>query len=183
MENKPIITATQQWIESVIIAHNFCPFAWKVFQENTIHYEVIADTDTITLLTRLMELIDYLKSHEETETAFLILGNNFDSFHQYLDLVDLSNALLKEQGEQGHFQLAHFHPDYRFEGLAEADAANYTNRSPYPMLHILREESLEQALEKTGSPEAIPLRNIEHARRLGAETFKKQLKAILKKHN
>ncbi len=183
MKCDQIIDVSKQWIESVIIAHNFCPFARKVFQENSIYYEVIADTDTITLLTRLMELTDYLKSHEDLETVFLILGNNFDCFHQFLDLVGLSNDLLREQGEEGQFQLAHFHPDYRFDGLAETDAANYTNRSPYPMLHILREESLEQALEKTRSPEEIPLRNIEHARSLGTETFKRQLKEILKSHN
>ncbi len=183
MKNNAIITATQQWIEAVIIAHNFCPFAWQVFQQKSIHYEVVSESDIATVMSELMVLIDFLKSHEEIETAFLILDNNFESFHQFIDLIDLSNDLLIDQGEEGHFQLAHFHPLYCFEGLDNADAANFTNRSPFPMLHILREQSIEQALMKTATPEEIPLRNINHARNLGAEKFIKQLADIMKNHN
>lgn len=183
MENNPIITTTQQWIESVIIAHNFCPFARPAFQAKRIHYQVLEDTDMAMSLHELMLLLDLLKSQEQIETAFLILGNNFDCFYQFLDLVELSNELLIEQGEEGRFQLAHFHPFYCFEGLHITDAANYTNRSPYPMLHILREQSIERALQKTASPEAIPLRNIEHARSLGAESYQRQLAKILKNQN
>jgi len=83
--------------------------------------------------------------------------------------------LLKEQGYEGIYQLASFHPEYRFEGVELNDPANYTNRSPYPMIHILREASVEQALEKYPNPEKIPERNIQLIQGLGFGVMKELL--------
>jgi len=91
--------------------------------------------------------------------------------------------LISDEGFEGVIQLASFHPDYCFEGAPDDDAANYTNRSPYPMLHLIREQSLEEALEQFDQAELIPERNIAFARALGTPSLAAQLKACLSLHN
>ena len=97
----------------------------------------------------------------------MIYDNAFISFDDYLDFLELAEALLLEQDYEGIYQLASFHPDYCFEGAKQDDPANYTNRSPYPMLHLLRESSIELALASYPHPENIPQKNIKSLRELG----------------
>ncbi|MEP1552769.1 DUF1415 domain-containing protein, partial [Paraglaciecola sp.] len=99
----------------------------------------------------------------------------FSDFDKYLDLVDGANEFIERGGYGGLYQIATFHPDYCFDGEKSNDAANYTNRSPYPILHLLREASLEQVLKNYPNPENIPDNNITKARELGVNYFKKQL--------
>jgi uncharacterized protein len=109
-----------------------------------------------------------MNANPGTETSFLILPEGFSDFLAYLDLVGLAEELLENEGFEGIYQVASFHPEYMFEGSPEDDPANYTNRSPYPMLHLLREESIEKALEHyQGDPEEIPGRNVDFAREKG----------------
>jgi len=107
----------------------------------------------------------------------LIYAGAFADFDDYLDFLGLAEALLSDQGYEGIYQLASFHPDYSFEEAALDDAANYTNRSPYPMLHLLRESSLEQAIAHYPDPENIPERNIALTRELGLTKMKTLLAA------
>lgn len=173
-----IITQTSQWIEQVVIGLNFCPFAKRVFDKNLIAYQVANNQNIEDDLFSLIILCALLDQNSELETGFVIYPNHYADFDAYLDFLELANQLLVEQEYEGIYQLASFHPQYCFDETEQNAAENYTNRSPYPMLHLLREQSLEKALEQYNNPDEIPLRNIEVARQKGAEFFSDALKKI-----
>lgn len=164
-----IISETSNWIKSVVIGCNFCPFAAKAMQMKSIRYVVLPDGSKQQALTTLMTECVYLDENEATETTIIILPNNFSDFTDYLDLIDKAEQLIAKEDYEGIYQLASFHPLYCFEGAPKDDAANYTNRSPYPMLQILREESITKALENFPDPDSIPEKNIEYARKKGLQ--------------
>jgi uncharacterized protein len=167
-----IISQTKTWITNVVIGCNFCPFAAREVKRNSILYEVIDTKDKMEILQSLSSIFTKMDNDEDIETAFLILLEGFSSFATYLDLVETAeNFLLKEKYE-GIYQLASFHPQYLFAGSDENDAANYTNRSPYPMLHILREKSLSKAIDNYPNVDDIPQHNIDFAREKGLEKMR-----------
>ena len=172
----PVILGTQKWIQEFVVGHNICPFARKEFERGSVDYSVFTGNDTEKALHSLLALCEKLDNDEAIETTFLILADGFADFYQYLDLLALANSLIVQQDYEGIYQLASFHPEYCFEGEDARDASNYSNRSPYPMLHIIREERLEKALEYYSSPEEIPERNIAHCRELGVNALEKILK-------
>ena len=167
MTEETIINQTINWIQSVVIGCNFCPFAAKALLKKTVRYVVLPSANTKVVLEKLMQEIYHLDKDEEIETTFIILPENFGDFNAYLDVVQVAEELMEEEDYDGIYQLASFHPQYCFAGEANNDAANYTNRSPYPMLHILREESITNALENFPDPESIPEKNIAFARGKG----------------
>jgi hypothetical protein len=142
MENSLIILQTKKWIKDVVIGLNFCPFANKVYINDTIRYQVSYSKDMSEVMMQLFEECVFLDLNEETSTTLLILSEGFQDFEEYLFLVDLCEKLLRKQKNEGVYQIATFHPEYVFEGEDPLDPANYTNRSLYPMLHLLREEQL-----------------------------------------
>ncbi|MBX2934428.1 MAG: DUF1415 domain-containing protein [Ferruginibacter sp.] len=162
-----VIEQTQNWIRDVVIACNFCPFAANVVKKKTIFYRVENSISMQTCLMALDEEVKRLDNDESIETTLLILTNATKNFDDYLDLFSTAEEFLKQEGYEGIYQLASFHPLYCFAGASEDDAANYTNRSPYPMLHLLRESSIDAALLNYKNPEAIPQRNIDFARQKG----------------
>ncbi len=170
-----IIEQTQRWVQQLIVKYNICPFARREVERKSIRYVVAEQPDIASVLQQLLDEAKYLDETPETETTLFILPQGFEGFHGFLDLVDMADALLIEEGYEGVYQLAHFHPDYCFDGEPQDDPANYTNRSPFPTLHLLREASLEKAIEQYDDPESIPERNIEFCRRKGAEFFVKIL--------
>lgn len=163
---------TKDWLENIVIKHNFCPFAKKELLKDSIRFHLIESNSMETILEELVDEFTFLDKHPNVETTLLVLNESFDDFDDYLDLVEISNALLEDQGHLGVYQIASFHPDYCFEDTDVDDPANYTNRSPYPTLHILREASLENAIESHPDPEGIPERNIAYARTLGLDALK-----------
>lgn len=167
MSDSKIIEQTQKWIKSVVIDLNFCPFAAKALLKKSIHYSVLNNADVKASLELLIKECHYLDSNEEIETTFIIFPTEFSDFNDYLDLAILAEELLEQEGYEGIYQLATFHPDYCFDGSDKDDAANYTNRSVYPMLHLLREESITKALTLYKNPELIPEHNIVLARQKG----------------
>ena len=175
-----IISQTQCWINTVIVGLNFCPFAKREIDTGRVHYQICRDTEIEQALHCLVEECQRLHEDPGVGTTLLIFAEGFQIFESYLDLLELANELLVAQGYEGIYQLASFHPDYCFEGESISDAANYTNRSPYPMLHLIREASLERALEAYPNPESIPKRNIKMARDKGAEQMKEILTKCLK---
>ena len=177
-EIHPAILKTKKWLEQIIIGLNFCPFAKKEFVNNTIHYHICSDVRLEKTLTAFAQQCEYLIAHPEIETSLFICSLGFRDFEQYLDLVDYANQLLEDLGHEGTFQIASFHPDYVFEGENKADASNFTNRSPLPILHILREESMSKVLRVYDQPELIPDNNIALAREKGSHYFKQILKNI-----
>ncbi|NQZ21753.1 MAG: DUF1415 domain-containing protein [Colwellia sp.] len=174
----PDILKTQQWLNEIIIGLNFCPFAKKEFVNNTIHYQLCSAKKIVSALDELSKQFEKLLLQPNIETTLLVFNQGFKSFESYLDLLDYANELLVELGYEGTFQLASFHPDYYFEGEAFDAAANYTNRSPLPTLHVIREASMEKVLSVYKNPEKIPENNIELAEVKGADFFKQILKRI-----
>jgi len=170
-----LIEHSRNWLQDVVIAHNFCPFAKREFIKNRIHFEVIPHSDIEQCLEALIVACEQLDDNPSIETSLLILPQGFNDFEHYLDLVDYADRLLEAQNYEGIYQVASFHPDYCFDEATPDDPANYTNRSPYPMLHLLREASIERALENIDDPDTIPEANIETARKLGTEALKAQL--------
>ena len=162
-----IIAQTKKWITQVVIGCNFCPFASREVKQNTVHYQVEPASELSECLESFLQECIRLDNEEAIETTLVIFPNAFQSFDDYLDLVGQAEKLILKKGYEGIYQVASFHPLYRFADSPEDDAANYTNRSIYPMLHLLREKSIEQALQRYPDPEQIPVRNIQFAREKG----------------
>lgn len=162
-----IIAHTKNWIIDVVIGCNFCPFASREVKNNSIHYQVEIATDLNACLQSFMKECERLDNNGNIETTLLIFPLAFQNFEDYLNLLEVAQKLLKKEGYEGIYQVASFHPLYIFEGSNENDAANFTNRSVYPMLHLLREEKVEEALQHYQNPEQIPERNIKFARDKG----------------
>lgn len=162
-----IISQTKKWMTDVVVGCNFCPFAAREIKQNKVHYQVEFATVLSICLESFLQECFRLDNEERIETTLLIFPNAFQSFAIYLELVEHAENLLKQNGYEGIYQVASFHPLYRFADSPDDDAANYTNRSVYPMLHLLREESIEQALKQYPDPGHIPERNILFARKKG----------------
>jgi len=174
--NDEIEAAVKSWIDKVIIGLNFCPFAKKEMQRNTVRYAINAATQINEALGHFLEELAILDQQQEIQTTLLVFSNGFSNFEEYLDMLELANTLMGQGGYGGIYQVASFHPDYCFDGEAQDDPANYTNRSPYPILHILRESSIEDVLKRYPEPEKIPENNIAKARELGSSFLKTLLK-------
>ncbi|WP_163648545.1 DUF1415 domain-containing protein [Modicisalibacter sp. 'Wilcox'] len=161
------IAATRAWVTRFVIAHNLCPFAAPEVRRERVRYITVASRNTEAVLQALIEECRRLDADETVETTLLILTGAVAAFDDYLDLLDLAERLLDLEGYTGRYQLASFHPDYCFADAEPDDPANATNRSPWPMLHLLREASLSRVLEDYPDPESIPERNMARLRGLG----------------
>lgn len=166
MNPELIIAQTKKWIKAVVIGCNFCPFALREVKRESIRFNVIEGSSVI-VLKALSVALEEMNAHPEIETRFLLLPNNFGRFADYLKLVEAAEKLIRKTGYEGVYQVASFHPSYFFSGSTFNDAANYTNRSPYPMLHILREESVSQAVASYPDTNKIPEKNTAFARQKG----------------
>ncbi len=165
--DKTIIAQTKKWIIDVVIGCNFCPFAAREVKRESIYYEVIGNGNQKSILEKLSGAFKKMDEDEKVETMLLIVPGSFTSFSFYLQLVEASEKLVKKQGYEGVYQIASFHPNYLFAGSEANDPANYTNRSPYPMLHILREKSLSRVIDSHPDTLKIPDNNIAYARQKG----------------
>jgi uncharacterized protein len=174
-EHQQMIDATANWVSNVIMKYNLCPFARKEVERGSIRYLVIEEHKRKQVLASLIKECQLLDENPDMETSLVILSRGFEGFYDYLDLVDSVNDALVDNGYEGIYQLASFHPDYCFEDEPQDSPANFTNRSPYPTLHIIRETSMEQALASYHDPESIPERNIAFANRKGSDFFIKLL--------
>ncbi|MGJ8561282.1 MAG: DUF1415 domain-containing protein [Litorimonas sp.] len=174
---KTPINQTKAWLSNVVIGHNLCPFAKREYDSGRIHYAVIKTADFSEQLEHILKHCAALDRDEARETSLLIFPTALSDFDDYLDLLDIATALLKEQGYEGVYQLASFHPDYQFADVPPNDPSHYTNRSPYPMVHLLREASLEAALANYPNPENIPVRNIRRTQDLGLQAMQDLLAA------
>ncbi len=150
------------WLEQVVIGLHLCPFAARAVAEGRLRLRISEAATEEDALADLQEELTMLAASDaaDTETTLLALPQlpgGFDAFNELLALVDL---LLEEGGWQDRFQVASFHPGYRFAGTGPEDAGNLTNRSPVPLLHILREASVAAAVDSLDDPASIPARNI-----------------------
>lgn len=166
------LARTRRWLEQVVIGHNFCPFAKRELRRNAIRFAECPCDRNKDVLEQLVAECEFLDTHPDTETTLLVLPRGFEGFLDYLDMLELAERLLAQLGYEGVYQIASFHPDYCFADADNDDAANFTNRSPYPMLHLLREASLSMAIDNYPDIDAIPQGNVEKARVLGADYFR-----------
>ena len=180
MDRQAVIDATRRWISCLVIELNLCPFARRVFEADRVRYVVSAAPDEDALLADLADELRALASSPISlvETTLLIHPCALESFLDYNDFLGVADELADELGMRGTIQIASFHPDYRFAGTEPDAVENYTNRSPYPMLHLLREESISAVASSAEELLAIPRRNVETLRGLGREKVLEKLRAI-----
>jgi len=164
-----MINQTKKWVDDVIVRLNICPFAKAEVQSQRIHYQVANKSSFNNYLETLWQQCVKLDDTPEIATTLILFSDPDMDFDEYLDLVDIAQQKIESEGYEGTYQLASFHPDYAFDSQDGADAANYTNRSPYPMLHLIREDDISKALADFLRPEMIPERNIEFTRRKGID--------------
>lgn len=158
-----------------MIGLNLCPFAKPAYSRGAIRFEVSSAVNTSVLLAdlrhELSQLVD--SNPQKLETTLLIHPCVLGDFVDYNNFLDEAEAVLLELKLDGSVQIASFHPDYRFADTAADAIENYTNRSPFPMLHLLREGSIDRAVASSIDVDAIPERNIETLQRLGTEGWRK----------
>jgi uncharacterized protein len=173
MQENQIIAAVSTWLHQVVIGLQLCPFASKPAQENGVRFKVTDAQDDEYLLEALKSECEFLVSAPEVETSLLIVANHLDDFWSYNQFLVWVNQLIKREGYEGVFQIASFHPDYCFAGTDPEDAENLTNRSPYPILHIIREASLEKALRHFPDIDQVPEKNKQKINALSSEQKQK----------
>ena len=180
MNDERVIAETDLWVREVVIGLNLCPFAAGPLQRGGVAYRVCGETRPEAIFRALMqEVLVFAETPAETvETELWIVPEGLLHFDDYLDLLYAGEQALEDMGLAGEVQLASFHPRYRFQNAPADDPGNYTNRSPYPMFHLLREQLLEQALANYPAPEAIPQRNLERLRQMGLEALELRLARI-----
>jgi hypothetical protein len=175
-----VIEATRRWISSVVIGLNLCPFARRAFEAGRIRYAVSEAADEAALLADLANELSTLASApiEEVETTLLIHPNALADFLDYNDSLGAAEQLIEDLGHRGAIQIASFHPAYQFAGSRPDDVENYTNRSPYPMLHLLREQSITAVAGDEEALLEIPRRNVRTLRALGRRKILQMLAAL-----
>ena len=169
-EARRVLAETRAWVERAVIGLELCPFARAVQARGRVRYAWSGASDPQALLERLCEEMHRLAraDPQETETTLLVHPHALLDFLDYNDFLGAADAALEALGYAGTLQVASFHPQYRFAGTEDDDPGNATNRSPYPTLHLLREDSVARAVAAFPEAEAIYERNIETMRRLGA---------------
>jgi hypothetical protein len=175
--NDEPIALTRRWLERAVIGLNLCPFAKAVVAKQQVRFVLSDATTPEALLAELGEELLRLRDTpaEQVDTTLLIHPQVLNDFLDYNDFLDDADALLEELALDGVLQVASFHPDYQFAGSAPDDVENFTNRAPYPILHLLREDSVARAVSAFPDPDAIVERNIETLRTIGADGWKKLL--------
>jgi hypothetical protein len=171
------IAATRRWLERAVIGLNLCPFAKGVVVKDQVRYVLSAATTPDALLEELAyELVRLQQTEpEQVDTTLLIHPQVLTDFLDYNDFLDTADAAVEALGLDGEIQVASFHPDYQFADTAYDDVGNCSNRSPYPMLHLLREASVERAVAAFPDPDVIVERNLETLEKLGIEGWRKLL--------
>jgi len=171
------VAATREWLIHVVIGLDLCPFAAAVHRQGELVIEAI-EADSEGSLSVLIETLQRMHATESPESVILVLPDHFASFDYYVDFIARAEKALAAQGYKGEFQLASFHPDYCFADADSDDPANYTNRSPYPLLHVLRESSVARAIEShRGDTLDIPQRNQRITRELGLQKMQQLVAA------
>ena len=155
-----------------------CPFASAPFNNNNIDYTVIPGSDITQHLHQIADSYRVLDNDTDIETQLLIFPDAYQDFEDYLDLLHLGNQILKDLKYTGVYQLASFHPSYLFADSREKDAANYSNRSPYPMLHVLRESSLDKVIARHPDIAQIPKNNVNRLDEIGYARMQEKLEKI-----
>lgn len=175
MQHQIVVEDTRRWLASIVIGLNLCPFARKVFDDEKIRYIVTDASTPAALLAVLGDELATLAAapRERIETTLLIHPGTLPDFLDYNDFLGEGEDLIDAMGLRAEIQLASFHPDYQFAGVSPDAVEHYTNRSPYPMLHLLREAAVEEVADDPEMLANIPHRNIDTLNKLGRERLLK----------
>jgi len=178
--DQDIVLSVRLWVKTFVVDMNLCPFAKYEVQHNRVRF---ATTEAITeeqLLLSLQDELALLNRDPSVETTLLIHAHVLQDFYTYNQFLSDADKLLVEMGLKGIYQIASFHPDYQFGGTNPDDAENYTNRSPYPLLHIIREASLERAIAAYPDVDQVPVRNVALMNSLGQIKLQALFASLLK---
>ncbi|MHB1086111.1 MAG: DUF1415 domain-containing protein [Thiobacillus sp.] len=169
MDEDQMITATREWLEKAVIGLNLCPFAKAVYVKNQVRFVVSTAQHLDGLLEDLDRELDFLAAAdpEQVDTTLLIHPTLLPDFLDFNDFLQLADAAVEEHDLEGVIQIASFHPQFQFEGTEPDDMGNFTNRAPFPTLHLLREANIERAVAAFPDAGTIFERNIETLEKLG----------------
>ena len=168
------------WLDDFVVGLNLCPFARPLLGASNLRIAVCTASDKAQLRNAFLQELELLQRSTEQDIATTLLAfpHALHDFADYLWFLDDAQELLLEAGLEGVVQLASFHPLYRFAGEAPDAASHYSNRAPYPLLHLLREDMLTRALADGADPQQIPDRNIETLNSIGAEELERRWQAL-----
>lgn len=171
---------TRRWLEEFVVGLNLCPFARPLLDSPQLRIATCAAVALPALQHFFLSELDRLQSSTESEiaTSLLVFSGALADFDEYLDFLDIAQELLYESGLEGVIQLASFHPEYQFDGEPATAASHFSNRSPWPTIHLIREDMLERVLLDFPDPEGIPGRNIERLETLGREELQSRWLAL-----
>jgi hypothetical protein len=174
MSEEEILSVTRRWLEKAVIGLNLCPFAKAVYVKNQVRLVVSRARHADDLLEELDRELDLLVATpaDEIDTTLLIHATLFDDFLDFNDFLEVAEGVVEEHGLEGVVQLASFHPRFQFDGTEPDDIGNYTNRAPFAMLHLLREVSVDKAVEAFPEADAIFEENIRTLDKLGHQGWK-----------
>jgi uncharacterized protein len=174
-----VLADMHRWIEKAVIGLNLCPFAKAVYVKNQVRLVVSRARHLDAFLDDLDRELELLSTTpaEQIDTTLLVHPTVFPDFFAFNDFLNVVDEVLEEHELDGVIQVAPFHPDFQFEGTEPQDADNLTNRAPYAVLHLLREDSIERAVASGDSAEDIVERNLQTVRRLGAAGWAELLKS------
>ncbi len=167
--HQDVVKTTRRWLDDMVVGLNLCPFAASVIIRDQVHYAVCdAADDTALQMFYLTELERLLGANEhDVATSLLMFTQGLEAFDDYLTLLEWFEEPLEAAELTEHVQLASFHPQYQFDGVAPDDLSHFTNRSPYPTIHLLRQDQMTKTLAYVSNPEKIYLDNIETLKKLG----------------
>ena len=179
MNHEKVVAAVRQWVDTLVVGMNLCPFAKRELVKDRVRFISTEVTTEEALLVLLQAELELLNSDPSIETTLLIHPEVLQDFYDFNDFLYFTDRLLVEMDLEGIYQIANFHPNYQFGGTEPEDAENYTNRSPYPVLHLIREESLEKAIANHPDVDAIPDRNIALMNELGKDKLQALFQSFL----
>jgi len=179
VHDEKAVRAVRRWVETFVVGMNLCPFAKREMVKSSVRFATTTSTTEEQLLMALQAELGLLNTDPSVETTLLIHAGVLQDFYDYNRFLSYTDSLLVEMGLEGIYQIASFHPDYQFDGTEPDDAENYTNRSPYPMLHLIREASLERAIADYPEVDQIPMRNIALMNDLGQNKLQALLRSCL----
>ena len=166
-----MIKITRQWLDQMVVGLNLCPFSCNVIAQDQVYYAICDDTNDAQLkhfyVTELQRLLE--ANENDVATSLLMFTRGLDKFNDYLALLDWFQELLENAELTEHFQLASFHPQYQFEGVAADDLSHFTNRSPYPTIHLLRQAQITKSLAHVVDTEKVYIDNIKTLNKLGRQ--------------
>jgi len=179
--DEDIVKSVQKWVNTFVMDMNLCPFAKHEMLKNRVRFATTKAISEEELLRSLQDELELLNSDSSVETSLLIHPNVLQDFYDYNEFLSYADELLLEMGLEGIYQIASFHPHYQFGGTNPDDAENYTNRSPYPLLHLIREASLERAIEEYPDVDQVPIRNVALMNSLGQNKLQALFESLFKK--